>query len=657
MAPKPTKAEKKIAYDAKLCKLLEEYTQILVVNADNVGSNQLQNIRRGLRGDSIVLMGKNTMMKRSVRMHAESTGNDVYLSLIPLLVGNVGLIFTKGDLKEVSEEVAKYKVGAPARVGLVAPIDVVVPPGNTGLDPSQTSFFQVLNIPTKINKGTVEIITPVELIKKGDKVGSSEAALLSKLGIRPFSYGLVVLSVYDNGSVFSPEVLDLTEDDLVEKFAVGVSMVTALSLAISYPTLAAAPHMFINAYKNVLAVAVETDYSFPEADKVKEYLKDPSKFAVAAVAAPAAATGGAPAAAAKEEEKKEEPAEESDDDMGFSLTQSQPGDSAIDATDRFVRMVASAAVAGVSLTAHQRNILAGVNAGASSLSFVGSGFIVLCYLLFKELRKFSFKLVFYLALSDMLCSFFSIVGDPSKGFFCSAQGYSTHFFCVASFLWTTTIAFTLHRTVVKHKTDVEEFEAMFHLYVWGTSLAMTVIRSFGNDHRHLSAWCWTQSGLAGKAIHLLTFYMPLWGAILYNGFTYFQVIRMLNNATRMAVGMSGQPYASDARDNMRALNRWGYYPLILIGSWAFGTINRIHDFFEPNHKIFWLSFLDVGMASLMGLFNSIAYGLNSSVRRAICERVDKYWPEGLKRWLPINFKYKALTQESELVLLSTDGQR
>ncbi|ONK76819.1 uncharacterized protein A4U43_C02F160 [Asparagus officinalis] len=57
--------------------------------------------------------------------------------------GNVGLIFTKGDLKEVSEEVAKYKVGAPARVGLVAPIDVVVPPGNTGLDPSQTSFFQV----------------------------------------------------------------------------------------------------------------------------------------------------------------------------------------------------------------------------------------------------------------------------------------------------------------------------------------------------------------------------------------------------------------------------------------------------------------------------------------------------------------------------------
>ncbi|KAK3122648.1 hypothetical protein QOZ80_8AG0616320 [Eleusine coracana subsp. coracana] len=317
MAIKRTKAEKKIAYDKKLCQLLDEYTKVLVAVADNVGSKQLQDIRRGLRGDSVVLMGKNTLIRRCIKVHAERTGNNDFEELSKLLVGNVGLIFTKGDLKEVREEVAKYKVGAPARVGLVAPVDVVVPPGNTGLDPSQTSFFQVLNIPTKINKGTVEIITPVELIKKGEKVGSSESALLAKLGIRPFSYGLVIVNVYDGGSVFSPEVLDLTEDDLVEKFAAGVSMVASLSLALSYPTLAAAPHMFINGYKNVLAVAVETDYSYPHADKIKEYLKDPSKFAVAAPVA--AADAGGAAAAPKEEEKKEEPAEESDDDMGFSL--------------------------------------------------------------------------------------------------------------------------------------------------------------------------------------------------------------------------------------------------------------------------------------------------------------------------------------------------
>jgi large subunit ribosomal protein LP0 len=93
MAVKPTKAEKKQNYDAKLCQLIDEYTQILVVNADNVGSNQLQNIRQGLRGDSVVLMGKNTMMKRSVRMHAEKTGNNAFLNLIPLLVVSFLLLF------------------------------------------------------------------------------------------------------------------------------------------------------------------------------------------------------------------------------------------------------------------------------------------------------------------------------------------------------------------------------------------------------------------------------------------------------------------------------------------------------------------------------------------------------------------------------------
>lgn len=311
------------------------------------------------------------------------------------------------------------------------------------------------------------------------------------------------------------------------------------------------------------------------------------------------------------------------------------------------------------LTANDRRILTSLNTGASSLSLLGSSFIVLCYLLLKDLRKFSFKLVFFLALSDMLCSFFSIIGDPSKGFFCYAQGYSTHFFCVASFLWTTTIAFTLHRTVVRHKADVEDLEPMFHLYVWGTSLVMTVMRSISNDHGHIArvgAWCWTESGRTAKVVHFVTFYAPLWGAIIFNGITYFQVIRMLNNAARMAVGMSDRAIHTNARPDMKALNRWGYYPLILIGSWAFGTINRIHDFIEPGHKIFWLSVLDVGMAALMGLFNSIAYGLNSSVRRAIYERLDLL-PESVKRWLPRIAKIRGQQEESELLSLKNQDQQ
>ncbi|XP_078444783.1 G-protein-coupled receptor 1 isoform X2 [Wolffia australiana] len=257
----------------------------------------------------------------------------------------------------------------------------------------------------------------------------------------------------------------------------------------------------------------------------------------------------------------------------------------------------------------------------------------------------------------MLYSFFTIVGDPSNGFFCYAQDYSAHFFCVASFLWTTTIAFTLHRTVVRHKTDVEDLGSFFHLYVWGTSLAMTVIRSIGNDYGRFGTWCLTETARREKAIHFLTFYIPLWGAILYNGITYFQVIRTLKNVTRLAVGMSDQSYQLGSRSDMKALHRWGYYPLILIGSWAFGTINRVHDFINPGNKLFWLSFLDVGSSALMGLFNSIAYGLNSSVRRALAERFQLCFQGNCSPlWLSNLLSRRSQQQVSELTSLKSEAQ-
>lgn len=76
----------KAAYDAKMLKLLREYSQVLVVSSDNVGSNQLQGIRRGLNADSVVVMGKNSMMKRSIILDAQKTGNKAFLNLVPLLV-------------------------------------------------------------------------------------------------------------------------------------------------------------------------------------------------------------------------------------------------------------------------------------------------------------------------------------------------------------------------------------------------------------------------------------------------------------------------------------------------------------------------------------------------------------------------------------------
>jgi len=308
------KATWKANYFTRLVQLMDEFPKCFIVGADNVGSKQMQQIRIGLRGVGVVLMGKNTMMRKAIRGHLEN--NPALEKLLPFVRGNVGFVFTSGDLFEVRDKLLENKVRAPAKPGAMAPLDVIIPAQNTGLGPEKTSFFQALAIATKISKGTIEIINDVHILKNGERVGASEATLLNMLNISPFSYGLQVQMVYDSGTIFEPKILDIKPEDLQARFMAGVRNVAAVSLQIGYPTVASVPHSIINGFKNLLAVAAVTEVTFKEAETVKEFIKDPSKFAaVTAAAAPAA---GSPAKEAKKEVKKEE-SEEEDDDMGFGL--------------------------------------------------------------------------------------------------------------------------------------------------------------------------------------------------------------------------------------------------------------------------------------------------------------------------------------------------
>jgi len=304
----------KANYFLRIERLIEEFSTCFIVSADNVGSKQMQQIRIALRGKGEVLMGKNTMMRKALR--GQIAKNPQLEKLLPCIVGNVGFVFTNEDLCEVRDIILSNKKEAPAKAGAIAPLDVFVPGGNTGQGPEKTSFFQALAIPTKITKGTIEILSEIHLIKQDEKVGASEAALLQMLNIKPFHYGLGINQVYDNGAVFSPEILDITDDDILKKFISGVSNIAAASLAIGYPTVASVPHSVVNGFKNIAAVCLEADIDIPQIATIKEYLADPSKFAAAAAPVEAAA----PAAEEKKEEaKKEESESGSDDDMGFGL--------------------------------------------------------------------------------------------------------------------------------------------------------------------------------------------------------------------------------------------------------------------------------------------------------------------------------------------------
>merc|ERR1712232_1037855 len=201
-------------------------------------------------------------------------------------------------------------------------VDLSLPSGPTGMDPSQTGFFQALNIGTKIVKGQIELVSDFPLLKVGDKVSPSAAVLLTKLAIKPFEYGMEVQQVYQDATVFDAAVLDIKDDVLITKFMAGVANMAAFSREVGIPTAAGLPHAFGNAFKNVAALVGEIDFEFKEVEEVKKFFADPEAYAAAnpggsgGGGAGGAAAAAAPAAAAAKAAVVEE---EEEEDVDFDL--------------------------------------------------------------------------------------------------------------------------------------------------------------------------------------------------------------------------------------------------------------------------------------------------------------------------------------------------
>merc|ERR1711972_965942 len=265
---------------------------------DHVGSKQMQDIRMELRGTAVVLMGKNTMIRKALSLGHEKHPDAGLENLRAAINGNMGFIFaTNCTLDDIRNVLKKFRLPAAAKTGQTSMVNLSLPAGPTGMDPSQTNFFQALNVGTKIVKGQIELVSEFPILKSGDKVSASAAVLLGKLAIKPFEYGIEVQQVYQDASVFDAAVLDIKDDVLISKFLGGVANMAAFSREIGIPTEAGLPHMFGNAFRNIASLVADIDFTFKEVEEVKKFLEDPDAYAAAnPVAAAPAVHGGAPAA-------------------------------------------------------------------------------------------------------------------------------------------------------------------------------------------------------------------------------------------------------------------------------------------------------------------------------------------------------------------------
>lgn len=208
----------------KLQETVNTYANAMFINIDNISSSQMNQIRKKLRDiNAVLIVGKNTFMRAALN----NTNND---KIVDQLRGNVNIIFTNGDVADIKAVLDKEVRPSPAKAGMIAPVNVIVNAGRTGVDIRKTQIFQVLGIQTQIMKNQIQIKKDKTVIKKGDKINSSQAALLDILNIRPFEYKIKITSILKDGVIYDASILDtlaISEDGEEDAKTNGSDVVSA----------------------------------------------------------------------------------------------------------------------------------------------------------------------------------------------------------------------------------------------------------------------------------------------------------------------------------------------------------------------------------------------------------------------------------------------
>jgi len=270
---------------------------------------------------------------------------------------------------------------------------------------------------------------------------------------------------------------------------------------------------------------------------------------------------------------------------------------------------------------------------AASLSILGSGFIIFAILYFKKWTQIHFKLVFMLSVADVINSFSFLIGnadDPSGA--CTFQGIVQQFGGTWSYCWIVAISFTLYRTMcfpdsdddcLNENGEIDEAKQAakeritfrnYNLILFGYTAVMTVLPFFGDTYGDSGAWCWIDNSDTGKVWRFLSFYVPVWIAMVAMGYMYYCIV------AKIRPHLEGADSVRSSRI-VKAMYRLIAYPVIMFVGYIFGTINRIQNAASPDDPSVALYCIASFTLNINGFFNALVYGFNDSMQkdlRACC---------------------------------------
>ncbi|CQH55986.1 50S ribosomal protein L10 [Halobacterium hubeiense] len=244
----------------ELVDLLETYDSVGVVSVTGIPSKQLQDMRRGLHGSAALRMSRNTLLVRALE-----EVDDGLEDLTEYISGEVGLVATNDNPFGLFQQLEESKTPAPINAGEVAPNDIVVPEGDTGIDPGPfVGELQQIGANARIQEGSIQVMEDSVVVEEGETVSTDVANVLTELGIEPKEVGLDLRGVYSEGVLFTPDELEIDVEEYRADIQSAAASARNLSVNAEYPTAQTAPTLIRKAQGEAKSLGLQASIESPD---------------------------------------------------------------------------------------------------------------------------------------------------------------------------------------------------------------------------------------------------------------------------------------------------------------------------------------------------------------------------------------------------------
>ena len=238
---------------------IESYDSVGVVDITGIPSRQLQEMRRDLHGTAELRVSRNTLLVRTLEEVDEGRED-----LTEYVSGQVGLIGTNDNPFGLFQQLEASKTPAPINAGEVAPNDITIPEGDTGIDPGPfVGELQSVGANARIQDGSIQVLEDSTVLSAGGEVSADLANVLNELGIEPKEVGLDLRAVHADGVLFEPEELEIDVDEYRADVEVAAARGHNLSVNAVYPTDRTAATLLQQARGDAKSLALEASIESP----------------------------------------------------------------------------------------------------------------------------------------------------------------------------------------------------------------------------------------------------------------------------------------------------------------------------------------------------------------------------------------------------------